>query len=72
MIWMLAAIITTTIGVMAVIDAYFEGDIDSYRSILESYEKEIHTVDYVIWCNSFVLYEKARGRPIRYDDSCNA
>ena len=62
MIWMLAAIVVVTIGVMAVIDAYFEGIWDSYWYILESYGKEIHTVDYDIWCNSFVLYENSRGK----------
>ena len=62
MIWMLAAIVVVTIGVMAVIDAYFEGDRDSYWSILVSYRKEIHTVDDDIWWNSFVLYENARGK----------
>ena len=60
MIWMLAAIVVVTIGVMAVVDAYFEGDRDSYWSILESYRKEIHTVDDDIWWNSFVLYEDSR------------
>lgn len=29
MIWVLAAIVVVTIGVMAVIDAYFEGDRDT-------------------------------------------
>ena len=62
MIWMLAAIVVVTIGVMAVIDAYFEGDRDSYWSILESYGKELNTVDYDIWCNSFALYENSRGK----------
>ena len=62
MIWMLAAIVVVTIGVMAVINAYFEGDRDSYMSIIESYIKELNTVDYDIWCNSFVLYENARGK----------
>ena len=62
MIWVLAAIVITTIGVMAVIDAYFEGDRDSYWSILESYGKELNTVDYDIWCSSFVLYENSRGK----------
>lgn len=62
MIWMLAAIVVVTIGVMAVIDAYFEGDRDSYWSILESYGKEIHTVDDDIWWNSFVLYENSRRK----------
>ena len=61
MIWMLAAIVVVTIGVMAVIDAYFEGDRDSYRYIRESYRKEIHTVDDDIWWNSFILYENSRG-----------
>ncbi len=62
MIWMLAAIVVVTIGVMAVIDAYFEGDRDSYWSLLVSYRKEIHTVDTDIWWNSFVLYENSRGK----------
>ena len=62
MIWMLAAIVVVTIGVMAVIDAYFEGDRDSYWSILDAYRKEIHTVDDDIWWNSFVLYENSRGK----------
>ncbi len=61
MIWMLAAIVVVTIGVMAVIDAYFEGDRDSYWSILDSYGKEIHTVDDDIWWDSFVLYN-TRGK----------
>ena len=61
MIWMLAAIVVVTIGVMAVIDAYFEGDRDSYRYILDSYREEIHTVDDDIWWNSFILYENSRG-----------
>ena len=56
MIWMLAVIVVVTIGVMAVIDAYFEGDWDSYWSILDAYGKEIHTVDDDIWWDSFVLY----------------
>ena len=59
---MLAAIVVVTIGVMAVVDAYFEGDRDSYWSILESYRKEIHTVDDDIWWNSFVLYENSRRK----------
>ena len=62
MIWMLAAIVVVTIGVMVVIAAYFEGDKDSYRSIIESYRKEARTVDFDIWCNSFILYENSRGR----------
>ena len=63
MIWMLAAIVVVTIGVMGVIDAYFEGILDSDWSILESYGKEFHTVDDVdIWWNSFVLYENSRGK----------
>ena len=62
MIWMLAAIVVVTIGVMAVIDAYFEGDRDSYWSILESYRKEINTVDDDIWWNSFALYGHSRGK----------
>ena len=62
MIWVLAAIVITTIGVMAVIDAYFEGDRDSYWSIFESYGKELNTVDDDIWWSSFVLYENSRGK----------
>lgn len=62
MIWMLAAIVVVTIGVMAVIDAYFEGIWDSYWYTLESYGKELNTVDDDIWWNSFVLYEKSRGK----------
>ena len=62
MIWMLAATVVVAIGVMAVIDAYFEGDWASYRSVLNSYGKEIHTVDDDIWRDSFVLYENARGK----------
>ncbi len=62
MIWMLAAIVVVTIGVMAVIDAYFEGDRDSYWSVLDSYRKELNTVDTDIWWNSFVLYENSRGK----------
>ena len=62
MIWMLAAIVVVTIGVMAVIDAYFEGDRDSYMSIIESYRKEARTVDDDVRWYSFVLYENARGK----------
>ena len=62
MIWMLAAIVVVTIGVMAVIDAYFEGGRDSYWSIIDSYGEEIHTVDEDIWWKSFVLYENSRGK----------
>ena len=62
MIWILAAIVVMAIGVMSVIVAYFEGDRDSYLSILNSYGKEIHTVDDDIWRNSFVLYENSRRK----------
>lgn len=62
MIWMLAAIVVVTIGVMAVIDAYFEGDRDSYWSILDHYTKEMNTVDDDIWWGSFVRYENSRGK----------
>ena len=63
MIWMLAAIVVVTIGVMAVIDAYFEGIRDSnWYIIVESYGKELNTVDDDIWWNSFVLYENSRGK----------
>lgn len=62
MIWMLAAIVVVTIGVTVVIDAYFEGDRDSYLAILESYRKEIHTVDDDIWWNSLVRFENSRGK----------
>lgn len=60
MIWMLAAIVVVTIGVMAVIDAYFEGWSDSDEYIMSLYVEDMHKVDVDVWCNSHRLYLNSR------------
>ena len=60
MIWMLAAIVVVTIGVMAVIDAYFEGCSDSNEYIMSLYEEDMRKVDVDVWYNSYRLYLNSR------------
>ena len=62
MIWMLAVIVVVTIGVMAVIDAYFEGCSDSDEYIMSLYEEDMHKVDVDVdvWYNSHRLYLNSR------------
>ena len=61
MIWMLAAIVTTTIGVMAVIDAYFEGDRAAKHHILCKYLAGTNG-DVEVWYSSYILYIRSRAK----------
>ena len=60
MIWVLAAIVITTIGVMAVVDAYFEGDRAALRHISDLYSDSKEPLDEGVWWLSCELYYKSR------------
>ena len=60
MIWVLAAIVITTIGVMAVVDAYFEVDSAALRHISDLYFNSKEPLDDDVWWLSYELYYKSR------------
>ena len=64
MIWVLAAIVVVTIGVMAVIDAYFEGDRAVKHHLLCQYLDGTNG-DVEVWYSSYLLY--TRSRPKDYE-----
>ena len=64
MIWVLAAIVVVTIGVMAVIDASFEGCRHSRANINSLYAEEGVYDDDDIWWRSFTLYWQSRNEGI--------
>ena len=61
MIWVLAAIVVVTIGVMAVIDAYFEADRAAKHHILCQY-LEGTDGDVEVWYASYILYTRSRKK----------
>ena len=62
MIWVLAAIVITTIGVMAVIDAYFEGDRAAKHHIICQYFAGLPDGDVEVWYSSYLLYIRSRPK----------
>lgn len=60
MIWIVVILLITELGLMAVIDAYFEGCSDSNEHIMSLYVEDMHKVDVDVWCNSNRLYLNSR------------
>ena len=60
MLWIVAALLIAELGLMALIDAYFEGCSDSNEYIMSLYVEDMYKTDVDVWCNSYRLYLNSR------------
>ena len=61
MLWVLAAIVITTIGVMAIVEAYFEAERSAFKHISALYFNVKDLLDDDVWWLSYELYYASRG-----------